>query len=278
MMPFGEAAVGRRALLTGAGLIGAALLLPGRARAQGTASDLAAYLRLRFGRPGRPVWYQYEGTVFAMPLGRRAVPMFRVVGISRNASRPLGPDRHEATLDEAGWYCDPATGEPIDSLESPINGKRIGVKHYRSPQRAILTPGRYAPAEAPPPGVEFDGRLSPLARLNDAVWLSEDIFARTAAKPAPEALAANPAAAWRAQTSLATWRARAADFDRRGLAEVPAALSYQTLANWRSWFEADDVPGVMSWRLNGVKLFDAAAASGRAAELVRRHHPDLLAS
>jgi Protein of unknown function (DUF1838) len=270
--------IGRRSLLAGLG----AAALPWSGLAQeiaarsATAADLDAYLALRFGQRDQPIWFQYAGTIFALPLGRRSVRMFDVVGVSRSTLTRQTDGTYLATLDEAGWYCDPETGSPLKSLASPINGRTITVKHYRSPQKAILSPGRYAFAGDLPPGIEYEGRLEPLVTGARDVWISEDLLVRRPRKASAEALATNPAAAAQSQTSLATFRASRADFARRAARPVPATLAYQTLASWRDWFDADEVPGVMSWRTNGTKLFAPRDITGRVRDYVLAEHSELL--
>lgn len=262
----------RRGLLVGAA--GASLALT--AAAAPAMNEVDAYLALRFAGRDRPGWWINRATIFAMPLGRRAVPLFDVIGLGRDRYEALPGGDYHLIFDECGWYCAPGTTTPLTTMPSPINGRTITVQHYRSPNDTFLRDGRQLPGKPPPPGAEIDFVRSPLQADADRVWMSDDIFVRSPRKAAPAALAANPSAAWNVQTSLATYAALGRDLAQHRRRWVPAICAYQTLASWRSWFDADEVPGAMSWRMHGTKTARTADIPAPLAALVRAEHPALL--
>lgn len=277
-------ALSRRGVLGGAaglslGMIGAGgLSAPAEAaRAAKTLSNLEAYLALRFIGPGRPGWWINRATVFAMPLGRMTVPLFDVIGLGRDLYLPQPDGTIRLTFDECGWYCAPGTTTPADTIVSPINGRTIKVKHYRSPQNSVVRDGNVEPERPYPAGVEMRTVRSALQQDGADVWMTDDIFVRSPRPVSPAALAANPTAGWNVQTSLATYSARARDLANHRRAWVPAACAYQTLASWRSWFDADEVPGAMSWRMHGMKVARVADIPDPILSLVRAEHATLLA-
>lgn len=241
-------------------------------------SDLDAYLALRFAGPGRVGWWINRATVFAMVLGRRTVPLFDVIGLGRDNYTALPDGAYQLSFDECGWYCAPGTQTPLDRVTSPINGRSIKVQHYRSPNSAVLRDGRQVPTRPLPPDVELEAVRGPLLADGEFVWITDDLFLRAPRKVSEQTLQANPAAAWNVQTSLATYNARQADLAVRRKRWVPATCAYQTLASWRPWFEADEIPGAMSWRMHGTKAANVAAIPEPLLSLVRAQHPDLLQS
>lgn len=264
------------------GLSLAAITAPAMASRTATASppisDVDAYLALRCGQQGRTGWWINRATIFAMALGRRAVPLFDVIGLGRDSYRALPDGSYHLMFDECGWYCAPGTTRPVDTLSSPINGRPIKVQHYRSPNESFLREDRFALAKPVPPGVEIDHRRGPLMADFGQVWMSEDLFVRSPRSVSPEALKTNPAAAWNVQTSLATYNARREDLLAYRHRWVPATCSYQTMASWRPWFDADEVPGVMSWRMHGTKIASTSDIPEPLLGLVRAQHAELLKS
>lgn len=239
-------------------------------------SETEAYLALRFNRNGQTGWWINRATVFAMALGRRAVPLFDVIGLGRDSYAPMPDGGYHLKFDECGWYCIPGTMQPVDRMTSPINGRTIKVQHYRSPNETVLRDGKIVLTRQMPEGVEIDLVRGPLLADSGQVWMSDDLFVRSPRKVAPEVLSANPAATWNVQTSLATYNARRADLLAFRDHWVPATCAYQTMASWRPWFDADEVPGVMSWRMHGTKVASAAEIPEPLLRLVRAQHPDLL--
>ena len=82
--------------------------------------------------------FAYHGTFHAQVSGA-SVPMFRIIGELRRgcSANPDGAWFH--TMREAGWFCDLASGEPVNEATNPLNGKlvkpplQLGVK--KSPCR-----------------------------------------------------------------------------------------------------------------------------------------------
>lgn len=273
----------RRDALRGMGSLSLAAFLAGGDRAlAGVAppeiSDINAYLALRFAGPGRAGWWINRATVFAMVLGKRSIPLFDVIGLGRDTYQSIPDGSFHLMFDECGWYCAPGTLLPLETMVSPINGRTIKIQHYRSPNDTYLRDGRQVMTKPIPAAVEFQAVRGPLQADGEHVWITDDLFLRSPRKVSAEVLSANPAAAWNVQTSLATYNARRVDLAAYRQRWVPATCAYQTLASWRPWFDADDTPGVMSWRMHGTKIAKIAAIPEPLLGLVRSHHPDLLES
>jgi hypothetical protein len=238
--------------------------------------DIEGYLALRFAGPGRTGWWINRATVFAMVLGRRAISLFDVIGLGRDSFEVLPDGSYHLRFDECGWYCAPGTTEPLDTMTSPINGRKISPQHYRSPSDSFLRDGQLVMARPVPSGVEIESRRGRLMADADQVWVTDDHFVRSPRKVAAAVLATNPAAGWNVQTSLATYCARRSDLVAHRQGWVPATCAYQTLASWRPWLDADDSPGVMSWRMHGTKISSQAEIPEPLLGLVRAQHAALL--
>ncbi len=272
----------RHALIGMAGLSLGGIAASGQAAARVAAPppipDVAAYLALRFAGPQRVGWWINRATVFALVLGRRTIPLFDVIGLGRDSYVAMPDGSFHLNFDECGWYCAPGTTVPLTSMVSPINGRTITVQHYRSPNDTMLTNGKQVMTKPIPPGVEIETVRSALQSDGEQVWMSDDHIVRSPRKVSEEALRANPAAAWNVQTSLATYNARRDDLMAYRRRWVPATCAYQTLASWRTWFDADETPGVMSWRMHGTKVASIKDMPDPLLGLVRAQHPALLES
>lgn len=238
--------------------------------------DLDVYLALRFGGRDRPVWWVNHATVFVMVLGRATQPMFDVIGLGREVLT-VGPDGVvRSEFDECGWYCAPGTTAPLASTVSPINGRTIAVKHYHSPNKSVLSNGAFVAEQPFPGGWEVKTARGALQRHGDDLWITDDIFVRRPRKVSAAALLANPAAAVGTQTSLNTYQGKAPDYARARCGVMPATTAYQTLATWRDWFDADETPGVMSWRMHGTKVVSVGEIPSNLRALVAADHATLL--
>ena len=120
-----------------------------------------------------------------------------------------------------------------------------------------------------PPGIVFEGRVTPFVTHGDSAWVSEELFVSAPSNDPREP-------ALKVQTSLATFHSRRSELDNRRRDFLPCELNYSTLATWRGWMQMGDRPGVISWRLVGSKLRRAADLPERLAGLLHERQPDLL--
>jgi hypothetical protein len=230
---------------------------------------LAAIARMRSGARGAALWW-YQGTFFAKPEGEITRPLMRIDGASRVSFEPAGSGVYRSSMDEAGFFSDLETGQLLDQWRNPLNGKLVEPEHYRSGAVSLITADSVAPdIEQLPPGIVFQGQMTPFVSHGDSAWVSEELFVSAPSQDPREP-------ALKVQTSLATFHSRLSELDDPGLDFVPCELNYSTLATWRGWLEMGDRPGVISWRLVGSKLRDADELPAHLAGLLRERQPDLL--
>jgi hypothetical protein len=230
---------------------------------------LAAIVRMRSGAGKAALWW-YQGTFFAKPEGEITRPLMRIDGASRVSFEPAGSGVYHSRMDEAGFFSDLETGRLLDQWRNPLNGKMVEPEHYRSGAASLITADSVRPdIEQLPPGIVFEGRMTPFVSHGDSTWVSEELFVSAPSQDPREP-------DLKVQTSLATFHSRLSELDDPGLDFVPCELNYSTLATWRGWLEMGDRPGVISWRLVGSKLRSADELPARLTERLRERQPDLL--
>lgn len=215
-------------------------------------SDLEAHVRMRGNTRGERSYWYYKGTVFGNQWGETTQAMLGVEGISYSTIEALADGSYRYSLNEAGYYSDPNTGEIGGLVTNPFTGKAYEPKHYLSPQKIIFAPDLTVTpdVEALPPGLEYRGRIAPLRVFKDTVISSEDLFVKM---PRPQFENDPEQLPFTIQTSLATFTASRRDMLNTELDFVPCQFNYQTLATFRPWMGMGRQPGMMSWRMVGTK-------------------------
>ena len=246
----------RRRFLQFASLGGALGAAPGQmlhaAEAPFPLGDLETHVRMRGNLRGERTYWYYKGTVFGNKWGEATQPMLGVEGISYSVIEALEDGRYRYSLNEAGYYSDPESGEIAERVLNPFTGEHFEPKHYLSPQKIIFAPDLTVTPDTDrlPPGLEYRGRISPLRVFKDTVISSEDLFVRL---PHPQFEDDPERLPFTIQTSLATFTADRRDLLNEELDFVPCQFNYQTLATFRPWMGMGRQPGMQSWRMVGTK-------------------------
>ncbi len=238
--------------------------------------DAARYARLHWAPRGAWAGWIYAGVLLVKPEGQVARPLARIRGLSfsRAVPQPDGSLAHE--LDEVGYYCDLASGEPLDTLRNPFTDRDVKVAHYRSPQKMRFAGSSVLPGQPMPPGVEFRGEVTTLAEVAGMVSMTEDLYVRLPASAATETRPARPE---RFSASLATFTAPAATLANSQADWVDATMSYGTMNSFVGWLGMDGMAGVQNMRLSGVKRRPRDVAASVAPDLlarIQRDHPTFL--
>ena len=246
-----------------------------RAAAPGDAALADLLVRMRCAPGGGWAAWLYSGTLVVRPEGQVARTVMRIEGFSFNRALARGPGVHDYALDEVGYYCDPATGRPLERWTNPFNGRETRVAHYRSPQQLRFDGASVSAVTALPPGTEFRGEITRFAEVGGLVAVSEDLYVRSPARAATEA---RPAAPERTFASLATHVSRAEDLARDPAEWLDCTLAYGTMNGFMASLGFDGAPGVQNMRLVGRKVRADAldAVPAWLMDRVRRDHPTFL--
>ena len=277
----------RREALAGLGLLAVS---GGMAHAAGSAASsapsaskpsivpaevFADFMRLRTSPEGRPVLWVYSGVLVVKPEGEVARTLARIEGLSRSFAVAQPDGSYLWTLDEAGYYCDPQTGEVASSLFNPFIGQNVVPKHYRSPQTLRFSRNGIIPGRELPPGIDFRGEITRLGEVAGTVALTEDLYVRMGATAAT---ADRPARPVRFANSLATFTTLRRNLQRPANEWVDCQFNYTTLNTFVDWLQMGGRAGVQDMRLVGIKcrLEDREAVPSSLRARIEREHPDLL--
>lgn len=239
------------------------------------AARFQEFLRMRTAADGAPVLWVYSGVLVVKPDGAVARPVASIKGLSRSQATDQGDGRWLWTLDEAGYFCDLDTGRVAERILNPFTGEWVSPKHYRSPQRLLFSEQGITAADALPPGVEFRGEITELARLAGTVALTEDLYVKLPGSLGADGRAVRPA---RVAASLATFTTREAQLLQSESAWIDCQFNYTTLNSFVGWLGMDGQSGVQDMRLVGVKIpIDAEQRIPPALrQRIRVEHADLL--
>jgi len=273
----------RRDLIAGLGLLS---LAPGVRSAEGSSRAFGVseslddqtfdeFIRMRTAPDFAPVIWVYSGVLVVKPAGEVARPVARIEGLSRTQASTAANGSWLWELDEAGYYCDLRDGLPARTLSNPFTGKTVEPRHYRSPQSLLFSKQGITPARAAPPGVEFRGEITRLAKVAGTTALTEDLYVKLPGRSASDD---TPARAARYAASLATFTTRTAQFSRPRSEWVDCQFNYTTLNSFVDWLGMQGQEGVQDMRIVGIKcrIDDTAAVPPWLLERLRTDHPDLL--
>lgn len=273
----------RRRAMQGLGLMMLSPGLPSIAQEMGavpvrtrTSEDaFGRYLRMRTSPDGSPVLWVYSGVLVVKPEGEVARTVARIEGVSRSQATQQMDGRWLWDLDEAGYFCDPTSGEIADQIVNPFTATRVRPRHYRSPQKLLLSAREIAPAMPLPEGVEFRGEITTLAEIAGTVAMTEDLYVKIPGVPQVDGSAGRPE---RFAASLATFTTREANLSLASSAWVDCQFNYTTLNSFVGWLGMTGRPGVQDMRIVGIKI--RPDAQDLIAEPLRQRilseHRDLL--
>jgi len=242
---------------------------------------LEALVRMRGRTDGRLV-YGWLTSQRSTVVDGEVRPFCDVVAGAVQRFERIAEDRYEATLLEVAHYVDPATGEPLTSVEMPGTGRRVAVPRYRfGPVKARFAValdeweefdppqgGRNAAEFVPRSSVHLVRGLSAPTAVGSRVHLRADEYGRVypdRSRP--------PTVFYR---EWMVWRAEAAALADRKATHVPADYGYTALTSWRPWMQMGDVRGHTADSGYGAKALSWEECPAHFLELTRRLHPDVL--
>lgn len=274
----------RRHALTGFGLLTlgtpalahlARASVPAVPRTPNDSTLLDVFVRMRSSPDGATVRWIYSGVLVGKLEGEVAVPLTRIEGMSRTRAIARSDGAWDWHLDEAGYYCDLASGQVLEQWLNPLTGHQVAPVHYRSAQRLIFRDDAVLPAAEMPPGAKFRGEITQLASIAGILALTEDLYVSIDTRAATDTQPARPR---RLAASLATFTTTLAQLAQPRDQWVDCQFTYTTLNSFVGWLGMSDMAGIQNMRLVGVKcrVDDDAAVPTWLRERLTKEHPDLL--
>lgn len=159
---------------------------PARAAAAGALLDLAqaednvrAIVKLQGDSAGATSFNFTHGTVHAIQNEAIAVPIVNYQAARKSEFRERGDGVFEFRFIGMILYTDPATGAFVETIDNPLTGKRVAVKHWRSSiGRYYYTPTGAKPVAAfeGTAGVAKEGKpyILPWVEIGDELHVTLD--------------------------------------------------------------------------------------------------------
>lgn len=210
-----------------------------------------ATLRIIGDLDGKPVFKDWNVTLFAVLPGQRAKPILRAQGF--NAGRLIAkPDgSHEWVTREVSYYEDLKTGEIIESWVNPFNGKTVCVVQVaNNPVSSRFTP----PAEGSPSPFNVTGEITSLR------WDIPLAYPNTLT-PAEHPQESSGATYFASEHFV--FFANTADLIADAPASTPTHYSWFRTGPWLPWMKMGQTPGYLLYSGQGRKYqqFDQLPAN-----------------
>lgn len=118
-----------------------------------------AMLRLFGDIDGKPVFRDWDATIFAVLPGQKPRPILRMQGFNAGRLIARADGSYEMVTREVSYYQDLKSGEIIESWSNPMNGKKVCVVHVANDPVNNKFP---APQKGPAPAFRVAGDITSL--------------------------------------------------------------------------------------------------------------------
>ncbi|NCT82005.1 MAG: DUF1838 domain-containing protein [Comamonadaceae bacterium] len=229
-----------------------------------------AMLRVVGDLSGKPVFKDWDATIFAQLPGEKARPILRTIGF--NAGRLIKqPDgSYHWVTREVSFYVDLKTGQIIDSWANPFNGKTVKVVQVAndpvSNKFPVVEPGK----------PNMFAAFSKFEVRGDVAWMRWDVPLKypNELKPAdyPEES--------HGDTYIASEHFHFFVNTAEAQADKPTSTathySWFRTGPWLPWMKMGQAAGVLLYSGNGRKYDSFEALPEQLREYTRKHYPKFM--
>jgi hypothetical protein len=242
---------------------------------------LDAYIRMRGDTSGKLSFGWLDAMRYVVIDGE-ITPFCQVLAGTIATWRELPGERYEATLIEITHYCDPATGELLDTVKMPGTGRTVKVPPYRfgpTKNRFALSldeteefePSQVAgnaTAFAPKGRYRIQRDVTDPRISGDMLLIRSNEYGRSFLNGS-----GTPSIFYR---EWIVWEAPAAAVLDRSRSSVPCRLFYSALSGFRPWMQMGDVKGHTAENGRGGHVARLEDMPEQYLRLTRRIHPDVI--
>lgn len=263
----------RKSNLTSLLLAGALALGAGAAPALDLSKPEDSYqamLRVVGDLSGKPVFKDWDATIFAQLPGEKARPILRTIGFNAGRLIKQADGSYHWVTREVSFYVDLKTGQIIDSWANPFNGKTVKVVQVAndpvSNKFPLVEPGKPNPFAA----------FSKFEVRGDVAWMRWDVPLKypNELKPAdyPEES--------HGDTYIASEHFHFFVATAEAQADKPTSTathySWFRTGPWLPWMRMGTTPGVLLYSGNGRKYDSFEALPEQLREYTRKHYPKFM--
>jgi hypothetical protein len=210
---------------------------------------------------GKPVFKDWDVTIFAVLPGQKPRPILRMQGFNAGRVVAKADGSYEMITREVSYYQDLQTGEIIESWSNPMNGKQVCVMHVANDPVNNKFP---APQKGPAPTFTVAGDISSL-RLDIPL-------AYPNALPPAEYPEESTGATYLASEHF-IYFANTADLTSDTLRSTPTHYSWFRTGPWLPWMKMGTAPGYLIYSGQGRKYATFEELPERVKAYTREHYP-----
>lgn len=221
-----------------------------------------AMLRMFADADGKPVFRDWDVTMFAVLPGEKPRPILRMHGFNAGRLIARADGGHDLVTREVSYYQDLKTGEIIESWHNPLNGKNVCVLHVANDP----VNNKFARPSGAGGAVPFNIR-------GDVTSLRLDI---PLAYPNPLQPKEYPEEST-GSTYLASehfiYFAKTSELTSDTLRSVPTHYSWFRTGPWLPWMKMGAAPGYLLYSGQGRKYATFDELPEKIKDYTRKHYP-----
>lgn len=262
----------REAMMGGAGFAAAMMASTAPASAQSSTLDLTdpltnlrTLLKLQGDLSGQPTIGGFPGQAWAWVGGKGNTLMFNTYGIGASRVEDMGNGVYRFYHREVLYYCDPKTGEILDTWTNPITNKKLEVLHILNDP--VNRTYRLKGGRADPPFPHYV--------VGDRVVFQLDVLRSTEQNPIKRS--EYPLQSQQDLYQSGEMWAISGSYKELADPNVTSAENHTAWARvgmWLPFMEMGDRPGVMIYHSQSFKFKQGASQIPKhIREYTEKHHP-----
>lgn len=231
---------------------------------------LTALAKLRGDVSGKTVMWWMKGVRYGV-VDDIVKPLFGMMIGSFLRMRPMPGEGFELNMLEMSYFTDMQTGEVIDTLVNPYNGKLCQIPEQRlGPYPVLMTPTGVILPDSPMFGdVDLTTTVGPAVVNGNDVWIRDDSSVKVDSD--------HPMMGKHIYNELVTYRGKLDEINDPDRTSAAADISFQSLTSWREWFQAEGVGGHTTARATGCKIHRVEDFPPEYLAAARERHADIIA-
>lgn len=221
-----------------------------------------AMLRMMADADGKPVFKDWDVTIFAVLPGEKPKPILRMQGFNAGRLVARADGGHDLVTREVSFYQDLKTGEIIESWHNPLNGKDVCVLHVANDP----VNNSFARPSGAGVGVPFNIR-------GDITSLRLDIPLAYPNPLTPKEYSEESTGATYLASEHFIYFADTPELTSDTLRSVPTHYSWFRTGPWLPWMKMGAAPGYLIYSGQGRKYATFEELPQKIKAYTREHYP-----
>lgn len=229
-----------------------------------------AMLRVVGDLSGKPVFKDWDATIFALLPGEKARPILRTIGF--NAGRLIKqPDgSYHWVTREVSFYVDLKTGQIIDSWDNPFSGKAVKVVQVAndpvSNKFPLVEPGK----------PNMFAAFSKFEVRGDVAWMRWDVPLKYPNELKPAQYPQESSGDTYIASEHFHFFVSTAEAQDDKATSTGTHYSWFRTGPWLPWMQMGSAPGTLLYSGNGRKYNSFEELPAQLREYTRKHYPKFM--